>query len=279
MSYELYNDHFQNHKKYGQPKAQLLIADIPYNIGNNAYASNPMWYNGGDNANGESDFANAQFFDTDKDFRISEFMHFCGRMVKKENRPKNMEGKFKPNDKHRAGCMIVFCEFEQQFQIINYMREHKECEWKHYIPLAFHKNYSAQVLKANMRPISNMEQALLIYRDSLPKFMGNPLPNQKAVFTNLPWSKDTKTPKVHPTQKPIELLKFLIRCFTEEGDTVVDPCAGSGVTLLAARQTNRKAYGFEIKKEFVKAYNEKIKDFTFMGADECNIQSLFYKGA
>lgn len=44
---EIYNDNFQNYKKYGIPKAQLVIADIPYNLGKNAYASNPLWYNGG----------------------------------------------------------------------------------------------------------------------------------------------------------------------------------------------------------------------------------------
>ena len=53
---ELYHDNFQNFKRYNIPKAQLVIADIPYNIGANAYGSNPMWYNGGDNKNGESKF-------------------------------------------------------------------------------------------------------------------------------------------------------------------------------------------------------------------------------
>ena len=51
---ELFNDNFQNYKRYGIPKAQLVIADIPYNIGTNFYGSNPMWYVGGDNKNGES---------------------------------------------------------------------------------------------------------------------------------------------------------------------------------------------------------------------------------
>lgn len=52
---ELFHDNFQNFKRYNIPKkAQLVIADIPYNIGVDAYASNPMWYNGGDNKNGES---------------------------------------------------------------------------------------------------------------------------------------------------------------------------------------------------------------------------------
>ena len=44
---EIYHDNFQNYKKYGIPKAQLVIADIPYNLGVNAYASSPMWYKGG----------------------------------------------------------------------------------------------------------------------------------------------------------------------------------------------------------------------------------------
>ena len=52
MKCELYHDNFQNFKRYNVPKAQLVIADIPYNIGADAYASNPMWYQGGDNKNG-----------------------------------------------------------------------------------------------------------------------------------------------------------------------------------------------------------------------------------
>ena len=51
---ELFNDHFQNYKLYGIPKAQLLIADIPYNVGTDAYGSNPMWYVDGDRKKGES---------------------------------------------------------------------------------------------------------------------------------------------------------------------------------------------------------------------------------
>lgn len=58
---ELFNDHFQNFKVYGIPKAQLIIADPPYNLGKNAYASNPSWYVDGDNKNGESDKAGKEF--------------------------------------------------------------------------------------------------------------------------------------------------------------------------------------------------------------------------
>ena len=101
---ELFNDHFQNFKVYGIPKAQLVIADIPYNVGNNAYGSNPSWYEGGDNKNGESKLAGKSFFDTDNDFRVSEFLHFCNRMMKKEP---------KKDSKQKPPAMIVFCSFEQ----------------------------------------------------------------------------------------------------------------------------------------------------------------------
>lgn len=136
---ELINDHFQNRKQYNIPKAQLVIADIPYNIGKNAYGS-------------------------------------------------------------------------------------------------------------------NTEYALLFYREKLPKFNNN----GRMIFNTMPMDRDTETPRIHPTQKTLSLLKYLIEIFTDRGDVVIDPCAGSGSTLLAAEQLGRKAYGFEIKKEFCKAFEEKL---------------------
>ena len=240
MKIKLIHDHFQNYKTYGIPKAQLIIADIPYNIGSNAYGSNPSWYIGGDNKNGESDLAGKTFFDTDEDFRITEFLHFCSKMLVKE-----------PKEKGKAPCMVVFCEFEQQFELI---QKAKNYGLNNYINLVFRKNFSPQVLKANMRVVGNCEYALLLYRGKLPKFNNN----GKMIFNCMGWVRDTTTPKIHPTQKPISVIKHLIRLFTDEGETVIDPCAGSGVTLKAAAELKRNAYGFEIKKEFVKASEEKV---------------------
>jgi site-specific DNA-methyltransferase (adenine-specific) len=236
----LINDHFQNYKVYGIPKAQLIIADIPYNIGNNAYGSNPSWYVNGDNANGESDRAGKQFFDTDKDFRISEFLHFCTKMLIKE-----------PKETNKAPCMIVFCEFEQQFELIN---KAKNYGFNNYINLVFRKNFSAQVLKANMRVVGNCEYGLILYRDKLPKFNNDGC----MIFNCMNYPRDTETVKIHPTQKPTALLRRLIEIFTDKGDVVIDPCAGSGTTLLAAMQCGRKAYGFEIKKNYCMEASESI---------------------
>jgi site-specific DNA-methyltransferase (adenine-specific) len=228
----IYNDHFQNYKKYNIPKAQLVIADIPYNVGKNAYGSNPSWYVDGDNKNGESEKANSEFFDTDIDFRIPEFLHFCNRLVKPE-----------PKEKKEAGCMVVFCEFEQQFILI---QEAKKYGFNNYINLVFRKNFSAQVLKANMRIVGNCEYAILLYRDKLPKFRNN----GKMIFNCIDWERDFGTEKFHPTQKPISVLKKLIEVLTDPGDVVIDPVAGSGSTLIASLQLGRRAFGFEIKKNF-----------------------------
>lgn len=229
---ELFNDHFQNWKTRQIPKAQLIIADVPYNLGVNAYASNPMWYKDGDNKNGESELAGKQFFDTDKDFRPAEFMHFCSKMLVKE-----------PKEAGKAPCMIIFCAFDQQMYFIELGKRYG---FKHYINLVFRKNYSPQVLKANMKIVGNCEYGVLLYRDKLPKFNND----GQMIFNCIDYPRDNQTPKVHPTQKSVPLLEFLIRTFTDENDVVIDPCAGSGTTLLAAKNLRRRAYGFEIKKDF-----------------------------
>jgi len=237
---KMINDNFQNRKQYNIPKAQLVLTDIPYNLGNNAYASNPKWYKDGDNKNGESDLAGKQFFDTDKNFNLNEFFHFCSKLLKPE-----------PKKAGTAGCMIVFCAFEQMHQLIEVAKKYG---FNNYINMNFYKNYSPQVLKANMKVVGNTEYALFFYRDKLPKFNNN----GRMIFNSMPMPRDTKTKKIHPTQKPVELLKDLIRIFTDEGEVVIDPCAGSGSTLLASEMINRKSFGFEIKKQFVEDFHTKL---------------------
>lgn len=156
-----------------------------------------------------------------------------------------------PKETGKAPCMIVFCEFEQQYELI---RKAKDYGLNRYINLVFRKNFSAQVLKANMRVVGNCEYAVLLYRDKLPKFNND----GRMIFNCFDYPRDTETPKIHPTQKPVLLLERLIEIFTDKGDTVIDPVAGSGTTLLAAAQCGRRAYGFEIKKDFCRDANKYI---------------------
>lgn len=244
---ELYHDNFQNYKRYGIPKAQLVIADIPYNLGANAYASNPMWYIGGDNKNGESKKAASAFFNGDGDFNLNEYFHFCGKLLKKE-----------PKERNKAPCMIVFCSFEQMMPLIEIAKSHN---YMHYIPLIFCKNYSAQVLKSNMKIVGATEYALVLYRDKLPKFNNTGADGKgHMVFNWFPWTRDSgkEYPKIHPTQKPVGVLKRLIEIYTDPGDVVIDPCAGSGSTLRAARELGRNSFGFETNTKYWREAVEKM---------------------
>lgn len=257
---ELYNDSMQSWKCYPIQKAQLIIADVPYNVGTNFYGSNPMWYKGGDNKNGESKLAGKAAFTSEFNFNLYEYFHFCARLMKKE--PKKGGARGRSSD---APCMIVFCSFEQIPTLINAAEKHG---FVHNIPLVFIKNYSPQVLKANMRVVGATEYAILFYRNYLPKFRNGAQYDENGkvirgtghmVFNWFEWKKDGKEiPKIHPAQKPVGVLKKLIETFTDEGDVVIDPCFGSGSTARAALELNRNFYGFEINKEFYRRAKEEM---------------------
>lgn len=260
---ELYRDSMQNYKKYAIPPAQLIIADVPYNVGNNFYGSNPMWYNGGDNKKGESKLAGKAAFNSDFNFNLYEYFHFCSKMLKKDDTRPVPRGRSSDSP-----CMIVFCSFEQIQTLINAAEKHG---FVHYIPLIFCKNYSPQVLKANMRVVGATEYALLLYRDKLPKFRnglqidenGKNIPGTgHMIFNWFEWKKDGKEiPKIHPAQKPVAVLKRLIEIFTDPGDVVIDPCCGSGTTLRAAYELGRSAYGFEIDRNFYQRAKDEMMNF------------------
>ena len=106
-----------------------------------------------------------------------------------------------------------------------------------------------------MKIVGATEYALVLYRDKLPKFNNN----GKMVFNWFKWKKDkSNIPKIHATQKPVNLLKHLITVFTDKDDVVIDPVAGSASTLRACMELNRNCYGFEIKKDFYKDAKEKM---------------------
>lgn len=243
----LIHDHFQNAKTYNIPRAQLVITDIPYNIGTDFYASRPDWYVDGDNKNGESSKAHKAAFNTDFTFNIADFFAFGNRLLKKE--PSKGE--------KDAPCMIVFCAFQQIPKVIE---EAAKYGFKNYIPLVFCKNYSPQVLKANMKIVGATEYALVLYRSKLPKFRNLDADGKShMIFNWFDWKRDGKEyPKIHPSQKPISVLKRLIEIFTDEGDVVIDPCAGSGSTLRAARELGRNSYGFEVSRDFYRLATEQM---------------------
>lgn len=268
---ELYNDNFQNYKAYNIPaKAQLVITDIPYNIGANAYGSNPSWYVGGDNSNGESKLAGKSFFRTDNNFNIAEYFHFCARLLKKE-----------PKERNQAPAMIVFCSWQQIPLVQKYGQKHG---FNNSYPIFFIKKSSTQALKANMKIVGATEMAIVLYRDKLPKFRNawhEVAYGKKMVLNWFEWQTDNRKayPKCHPTQKPVGVLKELIQTFTDEGDIVIDPCAGSGSTLRAAYELGRPSYGFEVDKGFYKKAKELMLNMEALPPSMKELQTSLFGGA
>lgn len=242
----------QNYKKYAIPPAQLIIADVPYNVGKNFYGSNPMWYNGGDNKNGESKLAGKAAFNSDFNFNLYEYFHFCSKMLKKEDKNSVTRGR-----SSNSPCMIVFCSFEQMPTLIDAAYKHG---FVHYLPLVFVKNYSPQVLKANMRVVGATEYALVFYRDKLPKFRNGAKVDEdgktirgtgKMIFNWFSWEKDGKdVPKIHPTQKPVALYEWLLNRYAKPGDIILDTHVGSASSLIACYRTNHPYVGFELDKHY-----------------------------
>lgn len=258
---EIYRDSMQNFRRYQIPKAQLIIADVPYNVGTNFYGSNPTWYVGGDNKNGESKLAGKAAFNSDFNFNLYEYFHFCSKMMKKDDKKPAIRGMSTDSP-----SMIVFCSFEQIHTLTQAAKKHG---FVNYIPLIFVKNYSPQVLKANARVVGATEYALLFYRDRLPKFRNGAQIGEDGrairgtghmVFNWFKWERDGKEiPKIHPAQKPVGVIKRLIEVFTDPGDVVIDPCCGSGSTLRAAYELGRSSFGFEIDRNFyTRAKNEML---------------------
>lgn len=77
---------------------------------------------------------------------------------------------------------------------------------------------------------------------------------QSVLPFNSVWEKD-----MHPTQKPVALIEYLIKTYTNEGETILDNCMGSGTTAIAAIRTNRNFIGFELNKEYYDKACKRIK--------------------
>ena len=98
--------------------------------------------------------------------------------------------------------------------------------------------------------------------------MGGNRQKEEAVYTYthknpvtiLEFSNAVQKGKVHPTQKPIALLEYLIKTYTNEGEIVLDNCIGSGTTAIACMNTKRNYIGFEISKEYCDIAEKRIKN-------------------
>lgn len=85
-------------------------------------------------------------------------------------------------------------------------------------------------------------------------------PNEKFPKSIISIKKEHETKVYHPTQKPLALLEYLIRTYTNEGETILDNTMGSGSTGVACKNTNRNFIGIEISEEYFKIAEKRIKE-------------------
>ncbi len=91
------------------------------------------------------------------------------------------------------------------------------------------------------------------------------LKNQLGVWQFYYENRDVRDKKAHPATFPISLSKRVIELFSHEGELVLDPFVGSGTTLVAAKDCNRNAVGFDLKKDYISLSKDRLKDQTLFG--------------
>lgn len=155
--------------------------------------------------------------------------------------------------------------------------------------LIWEKSHTTGFLNANRMPLRKHENILIFYKKLPtynPQFIDKPIENIRAHtfsrqtlnygtfdngnFRSIPKDKSYPTSilkfnksthnVIHPTQKPIKLFEYLIKTYTNENDLILDCCIGSGTTIVAAKNLNRKYIGMEIEKEFYDKANERINE-------------------
>ena len=125
-----------------------------------------------------------------------------------------------------------------------------------------------------MKIVGATEYAVVLYRDKLPKFNNGRRYGEdgkvirgsgKMVKNWFEWTRDNKKeyPKCHPTQKPVDLMEYLIKTYTQENETVLDFTMGSGSTGVACKQTNRNFIGIEQDEKYFKIAQERINSTLF----------------
>ena len=155
------------------------------------------------------------------------------------------------------------------FQLMNYQcgRVHENIMVFSQAKACYVKNGNTMNYYPQMTPRENIRKAnVKIYGDTdnniLHSYKNGEKNNYKEYSEKHPVSIiqfNTESKKLHPTQKPVGLIRYLIRTYTNEGDIVLDNCVGSGTTAIASIKENRHFIGMELNKEYYDIACERIK--------------------
>lgn len=157
------------------------------------------------------------------------------KLIWKKNVPTGMSSaKYRPMNYYEEICIFSKNKGTYNPQMKPRVGKHKECyNYNHYCGASNHVNYN----KIKYKYDPNWVQPSNILEFDV-------VPNRKG--------------KLHPTQKPIPLLEYLIKTYTNEEDLVLDNCMGSGSTGVACVNTNRNFIGMELDKKYFEIAKDRI---------------------
>ena len=147
-----------------------------------------------------------------------------------------MSMKYQPAKKHEN--IVVFCKKSPTYYPIKDIPDKKTSINKG-------KEATSDVYGTNFRNARTYKDTGLRYPSSVRLFS-----NQSGELNNVN--------RLHPTQKPVALFEYLIKTYTDECETVLDNCIGSGTTAIACMNTNRNYIGFELDKGYFDTANDRI---------------------
>ena len=152
-------------------------------------------------------------------------------------------------DRLCCGSIYIFCGIPQINEIYDYFKNERSVDYMSRV-CVWEKTNPTPANGQHMW-LSGTEFAIFAKR-------------RKAVYnenckSNV-WKNPSGKSKVHPTEKPIELFKRLVLASSNEGDVVLDPCAGSGTTAIACLNTNRNYILIEKEKEYIDKTNKRIAE-------------------
>ena len=142
--------------------------------------------------------------------------------------------------------IYIFCNKNQILQLLTFFKNYK------YDLLVYIKTNPCPT--CNNKYLSDIEYIIYI-RESGVKLLGN-YHSKKKWFLQQNGKSDFK----HPTVKPLNIIKTLIKNSSNENNLVFDPFIGSGTTAVVCKQLNRKFIGCEISEEYCKIANERLKN-------------------
>jgi len=145
------------------------------------------------------------------------------------------------------GSIYIFCGIEQISQIFKFYKDKKDCMVRHCV----WKKTNPSPLNGQHMWLSSFENCIFIKKRKTI-FNGKYKPSV--------WEFSTASNKIHPTQKSLNLFKYLIETSSNKGDIVFDPCMGSGTTCLAARMLSRQYIGIEKEEEYFLLAHRRIEN-------------------